>query len=328
VSSSDPDAADEYDIHGNRLDVRGPTEVRDALKVRLGSFVGGDGPPALDVRFLEGLRLERPAGKSRPVYDTPHGSVDYYPANDELWAELAGVQMHCEPTRGRALFAAGTFRGELLYLATHPLMTICLMELFKRRARYPLHAGALADQAGRGVLLAGPSGAGKSTLTIALVRAGLGFLSDDIVFLEQQPDAVDVLAFPDALGVTEGTRRMFPELSAPDGQSVTGFPKRLRRVEDVWDVAMPDRCRAELLLFPEIVPGASGLVPLPPGDALLRLTPDVLLTQRAASQEHLRAVGALLEQVSCYRILSGPQLDATARVVRDLLRRRRQNDCD
>jgi hypothetical protein len=45
------------------------------------------------------------------------------------------------------------------------------------------HAGALEDS-GAGILVPGPSGSGKSTLVAGLVRAGLGYLTDELVALD------------------------------------------------------------------------------------------------------------------------------------------------
>ena len=55
--------------------------------------------------------------------------------------------------------------------------------------------------------------------------------------------------------------------------------------------------------------------PLDSGDALLRLVPDVLLTDPAATQAHLRAIAALLEQVRCYTLRSGTDLERAAELV-------------
>jgi hypothetical protein len=92
------------------------------------------------------------------------------------------------------------------------------------------------------------------------------------------------------------------------------------RVEGLWSGGVATRCLPRALLFPEIVRDRdSGLEPLEAGEALLRLVPDVLLTQPAGSQSHLGVFAALLDQVDCYRVLSGPDLEATASLVADLI---------
>jgi hypothetical protein len=174
------------------------------------------------------------------------------------------------------------------------------------------------------VLVAGPSGAGKSTLTIALVRAGLCFLSDDIVFLRRDPavDTVRVLAFPDALGVTPHTAERFGDLRAllAEHQPPSGFPKRLVRMDELFETRPLTSCEPGVLVFPEVVRDRpSRLDPLDPKEALLRLVPDVLLTQPAGTQSHLRALAALLARVRCYRLQSGADLEGTAQLIRELL---------
>ncbi len=94
--------------------------------------------------------------------------------------------MLCSPATG-LVQSAVLSDGPGKVLAAYPYFTIPLMEVMKRRGRFPLHAGCVAKE-GRGLLLAGTSGSGKSTLTAALVRDGWDFLSDDTVFIAPQAD--------------------------------------------------------------------------------------------------------------------------------------------
>jgi hypothetical protein len=59
-----------------------------------------------------------------------------------------------------------------------------------------LHAGAV-ERNGMVVVIAGSSGRGKSTLTAALVRSGLGYLTDELVIIE--PSTNRVRPYPKAL---------------------------------------------------------------------------------------------------------------------------------
>jgi hypothetical protein len=315
-----------YDIHGITVEVCAddPTVI-EAIQLRLRGFRRGPDHRA-DVRFefVAGAMgsAEPPSGVGRPVYDTPYGSLYYFPAADTLCGELGGVRLRCEASRGAAVLESAAFSGRELYLATHPLATISLMELLERRGLFSLHAACMARADGRGVLLAGPSGSGKSTLTLALAHAGMAFLSDDIVFLARRRDEVTVcaLGFPDAVGITDHAAERFAQLQLPPGPPADGFPKRLGRIEDLLETSALDRCDPRALVFPEIAPDhPSEIAPLDPGEALLRLVPDVLVTESDATQAHLRAIGMLVEQVRCYALRSGTDVERAADLVRAVM---------
>ncbi len=68
--------------------------------------------------------------------------------------------------------------------------------------RVLLHAGAV-ERAGKVVVIAGVSGRGKSTLTAAMVQAGWGYLSDEMVAID--PDTWRVEPFTKALDLSAGS---------------------------------------------------------------------------------------------------------------------------
>jgi hypothetical protein len=322
-----------YVLHGIGLEVVArDAAVTEAIDLRLRDFrvAGRLVEQPLTVEFFargEGRsgaeRTELPATGGRPVYDTPYGTLRYFPAADLLGGELDGVRLCCDAGRGAATISASAFTDRSLYFATHPLTTIALMELMERRNLFSLHAGCLAGRGSDGVLLSGPSGAGKSTLTLALVRAGMRFLSDDVVFLarDHDHDVVSALGFADTIGLTGYAAERFGELrdrlaAAP----APGFPKRLGRIEDLFGSVGVASCEPRAIIFPEVTPDEpSELSPLDPGDALLRLVPDVLLTDAAATQAHLDAIAALLRQVRCYTLRSGHDLERATELVCELV---------
>ena len=313
-----------YDVHGLHLAVvSDDPAVLGALELRLRGFsVAPTGSPGIRLEYVSGAEEASPPTGGRPVYETPHGRLDYVAEHDTLHGRFGGVRLRCAATAGVAQLNASAFTGRDLYLATHPLATISLMELLKRRARYPLHAACLATAGGDGVLIAAPSGSGKSTLAFALARAGLDFLGDDTVFLDHgaPTGAVSVLGFADALGVTSHTATSFGELRCDAVGPPPGFPKRLLRLEDVLAVHTVASCTPRLLVVPEIVHDRpSRLSELDPKEALLRLVPDVLLTDPTSTQAHLTALAALLAQVRCHRLESGPDLEHNARLITALL---------
>jgi hypothetical protein len=222
------------------------------------------------------------------------------------------------------VIAAPDFAERSLYFATHPVATVALMELMERLGRFSLHAACLSDTDGNGLLLCGPSGAGKSTLTLALVQAGLEFLGDDVVFLQRQerPGAgVRALGFADALGIGPFAATRFAELSAAiSDEPNPGFPKRLGRFEELFGRVCASTCVPRVIVFPEVAPERpSAVAPLDRGEALVRLVPDVLITNPDASREHVAAIGELLNQVRCYALRSGHDLERAADLVRALM---------
>ena len=316
-----------YRIHGVDVEVLATDQpVIDATELRLRDFASNARPdPQVSLEFVAAARngSVAPAGAGRAVYETPHGSLRYIAEADLLYGELGGVRLRCEATRGVARLDCAAFVGHDLYLATHPLVTISLMELLERRGLFSLHAACLSNDDGHGVLLAGASGAGKSTLALAVVRAGMRFLSDDIVFLHRDRDAevVRALGFADAVGLSEHAAQRFGELRRLlDRPPVDGFPKRLGRIEDLFGASALRACEPRALVFPEVSRDQpSAIVALDPREALLRLVPDVLLTDAAATQAHLRAIAALLEQVRCYALRSGTDLERAAELMQALV---------
>jgi hypothetical protein len=315
-----------YEIHGVRISVCAEEPaVIEAMELRLRDFRGEPGPQTgvrLEFVLDRWDRFAPRSGASRPVYDTPHGSLHYFPDTDELCGMFGGVDLHCEVSRGVAVFRSAAFTGRELYLATHPLATISLMELLERRGLFSLHAACLATGDGRGVLLAGASGAGKSTLSLALARAGMSFLSDDVVFLAHTggSTAVRALGFADTVGISDHAAARFGDLQALLGPAADGFPKQLGRIEELLGTPALGSCEPCALVFPEVsLHQRSDIAPLDPREALLRLVPDVLVTEAAATQAHLRAIAALLDQVRCYALRSGTDLGRAAELVRELI---------
>jgi hypothetical protein len=328
VSSSTTALRRAYSIHGIAAEVLADKPaVVDAMDLRLRGFAGAAAADHAGISFefvVADVEPHAPSGPARPVYDTPHGSLYYFDGADVLAGTLGGVHLRCEPAAGRALISAPSFTGHALYFATHPLATVALMVLMERHERFSLHAGCVAGPDGSGVLLSGPSGAGKSTLALALARAGMGFISDDVVFIERAatgPGALRALGFADTLGVSEFAASQFPELrDLALLRAADGFPKRLARIEDLFGLPPMPRCEPRAIVFPEATPELpSAVTPLDGGEAMLRLVPDVLLTHHEATQAHLATIGALLEQVRCYVIRSGSDLRRAAELVRALV---------
>jgi hypothetical protein len=316
-----------YELHGLRLAVTGWEEAVAALHGRLERLASGAaGEPDLVFEIAVGPDavdgLERPE-RGRPVYEPPAGEVLFDDAADSIWIGLGPDRRAvCEPARGRARLWARHGSGEDLWLLSHPLFTLPLVEMLKRRGLWALHAAGLLWN-GKVVVLAGASGAGKSTLAIALARAGFAFLGDDTLFLAPGPGGLRLLPFPDEVDLTDETASFFPELAALRAEPAReGWRKRRLRAEEAYGAPLAGEVAPGLLIFPRISGRLdSVLSSLDPGEALIELASNVLLTEPVSSQAHLDALAALVAASSCWRLETGRDLDGAVRLLRELAER-------
>ena len=298
-----------YSFHGLSLRVSAPDEVRRAFHARFAALPpDGNGPPDILFEFQDDP-VERP-GRARTVYEPPAGEVVYDDGRDLLYLRQGSMSVLCEPAAGRVRFSASSTEGEDLWFLSHPLLSVPMMELLKRRGLFGVHAaGASLD--GRALVLAGTSGSGKSTLSVALARAGFGFLGDDTLFLRGN----QILAFPDEIDLTEESVSFFPDLQLAPAPA--GWRKRQLRADEtriVWE------SEPAVLVFPRVSGRPrSELRPIDAGEALLELAPNVLLTEPASSQSHLDALAGLARTSRCYRLETGTDLDEAVRLLRELM---------
>ena len=142
-------------------------------------------------------RFGKPPGRAKPFYQLEGGDASYFGGEDQIYLCYGDrVRVLCNPGAGSARFSVLEPETENLWLATHLLFTICLIEILKRRGLYSLHAGGFSMD-GKCLLIPGTSGAGKSTLTVASLRSQFDYMSDDMVFLSDRADGLRVLAFPE-----------------------------------------------------------------------------------------------------------------------------------
>ena len=205
-----------YAFHDLRLGCSSNDEVAAALHARLERFPNSsDGPCDLAFGYYttgNGARhlVEPPLERTRPIYDSAMGEVLYSDTRDQMYITCGDrVRVACDPEGGQTSVSMADSAAEQLWLVTHPLFTLPLIESLKRRGRYSLHAAGVEIN-GKAVLFPGTSGSGKSTLALALLRAGCGFLGDDMLFLAYCQDGLAVLAFPEAIDLTDRTVRLFP----------------------------------------------------------------------------------------------------------------------
>ncbi|MEJ7583168.1 MAG: hypothetical protein WKF43_03595 [Acidimicrobiales bacterium] len=315
-----------YWIHDLILEVRSERpEVLRAIRRRLLAYTDPGVRSSSDIVEVDiGAhgRLPRPPVGGRPVYDSPVADVSYHDADDLLVVDGSDlVEMVADLGAGAVRMSVLRDCEEAWALCAHPLLTLCVLELMKRRRCYPLHAGGVVVEEGA-VLLPGASGAGKTTLTTALLEAGAGFLSDDMVFLRSRAgghsgDRLEVLSFADELDVTDTTAAMFTELADLVGLSPpSGRTKHQVRAEERFGSRVVDRAPVLAVVLPTIAPGPRSTIRrADAGDLLATLAPNVLLTDPAASQGHFDMLAELVDAAPVYRMDVGHDLGAATSVI-------------
>jgi hypothetical protein len=311
-----------YDLHGVSLEIAADDDAAgDALDQRLWYFRGTPvADPDLRFAFETVAAQEGGRAQGRPVYAWDMGDVLYADDGERLSIDVGtGARVRADVRRGRAVVTSLADLPDRAWLLSRPLLTLPLVETLKWRGLYSLHAAGAADGDGV-ILLPGPSGSGKSTLSLALARAGLGYLSDDMVFLSGGAEGLRVLAFPDEADVSADTAGWFPELEPLVARAEPGWPKHRVRVDETFGATVADSGVPRALVFPTVSGDArSTLEPMSGAEALTLLAPNVLLTHPGHAQAHLDVLGALARETPCFRLTTGRDVDRVADVVRSAL---------
>lgn len=159
---------------------------------------------------------------------------------------LAGQPVHELPLASGA--TTGAVLAELTRLAVTESPLLCV------------HAGVVA--AGHGsLLIPGTSGLGKTTLVAALVRAGFGYLSDEVLAVDRARGVLSAFPRPLALAAESWTLLGLDPASTPD----TG-QERLIGVHELGSIGRPAPVRE--ILLAERRPGPPELSRLPRGVAV------------------------------------------------------------
>lgn len=265
--------------------------------------------------------VKRPEGDGRPFYEMPKGEACHFRETDEVYLSFGdGVRALCKLGSGRVLLSIVESESRNLFVASHLVLTVLLVEILKRRGWYSLHAAAFSEN-GKAILIPGTSGVGKSTLSVALLRARFDYLTDDMVFLRRGPDGVMARGLVEDVDVSDQTIRFFPELDfllkfpKPDG-----FPKKQVRAEEVYGTKVVAEAYPKAIILPRISgKERSVITQIGSDEALLEIVPNVLLTEAPACQSHLGVLAELVKQTACYRLDTGQDFDRIPVLLRGLL---------
>jgi hypothetical protein len=315
-----------YRFHELNLRILCSAVMAEWLDSRFRLLPGGEHTEAISFDFQsvpDASRhcVERPQGQGRSFYELPSGEACYFAAEDELYLSFEdGVRALSRPRLGCASFSIVESRPVNLFMASHLMLTILLVEMSKRRGCYGMHAAGFAKD-GKAVLIPGTSGAGKSTLAITLLRSGFGYLSDDMVFLRQRSDGLEILSLPEDVDVSDQTISFFSELDFLRGlPNSFGWAKRRVRADEVYGAEVIREARPEAIVIPRIsAKERSSIRSIDADEALLEIVSNVLLTEARSCQSHLDILTELVRQTPCYRLETGRDFDCLPILFRELL---------
>ncbi|MDA7916414.1 hypothetical protein N9B94_04190 [Verrucomicrobia bacterium] len=119
--------------------------------------------------------------------------------------------------------------AEQTFLQSENLITQIFREKLGLFAQ--IHAGAIANPDGKGILIIGPSGSGKTSITLASILAGWSWLSDEYALIPED-NPMEVKGFPRNFNLKERSWKRFPDSGA--GKSCielhSGFHKTMVRL--------------------------------------------------------------------------------------------------
>ena len=183
--------------------------------------------------------------------------------------------------------------------------------------RVLLHAAA-ASLEGFGVLLPGAMESGKTTLVAGLTMSGFQYLTDEAAAID--PETLSLHPYPKPLSVDPGSWTVLADLAPRlDGSTAAYFDKQWQVPPTaIYPEAVSGPVQATVVVFPNYERGAdTDVAPMPKSEALL-----VMLEQtfqfHAAGPRNLEVLARLLEDVTCYRMISG-DLDEACQAVTHLV---------
>ena len=158
-------------------------------------------------------------------------------------------------------------------------------QLRATRSAVPLHASAITESSGRGVLAVGQTGSGKSTLALLMgSRAGAGIVSDDTIWLNQ--GAVVGMGAP--LAVRPGSP-FHDDASAL--WYASGVDRLMVHPADLGS-SVVHSCSVDSIVFPTFGRLDRAFRIVPPVEAFARLLSSVLRPIRSADVTAIAAVAA------------------------------------
>ena len=174
--------------------------------------------------------------------------------------------------------------------------------------------GACAATAGGAVLLPAPMESGKSTLVTGLVRAGWGYLTDELLALD--PSTGRIHPYPRAISLDSGSWELFHELAPPPDREVARFrPHQWQVPAEMLGTVVREPMSVAAVVFPRYEAGSSTeLTQLDPVEGLRQLLASCF-TLREQPRRDVEVLARLMDRVDAHELTMGDLEPAVTTVV-------------
>ena len=186
--------------------------------------------------------------------------------------------------------------------------------------RHLVHAGAVGDEARGGALLAGAGGSGKTTVALAALAAGLRYVADDYLVLQDGPDPVAWNLYATAK-LDAGHRARLPEPAGLATRSPGPEPgeKWVLDVAERVPGAIAESLPVRAVIVPRIRGGPTVVREISAGEALLALAPSTAFQMPFDGGAVLASLAALVRGVPCFGLDVGERPSELAGAVERVL---------
>lgn len=188
-----------------------------------------------------------------------------------------------------------------------------------------VHAAAVA-QNNSGVLIVGSPGSGKSTLVLSCLRAGMNHLADDVLFLAKDEGLVHIYAFPEDIGVREGTAELMSQFEFMQNLPEDERQKRPVDIQRHFRHQVISSCPVRLIVFLRSKDRADEFHAelLTPAQSVSRLMQEYISYEQAKEGDAdymFDIFGDMAMQAPSYRLWLTPDVDENVRQLQALLAR-------
>jgi hypothetical protein len=173
-----------------------------------------------------------------------------------------------------------------------------------------VHAG-LIGSGDTGILFVGNGGAGKSTSSVACLRAGMGYLGDDFVGIEQRGDTYTGHGLFSSCLLNVHHLRRFPDLRPHAVQAHQDFEdKSILYLGEVFPDCLRQSVSIGAIMLPRVVDReGTSYRQASKAEALFAIAPTSVMLLPRPSQKAFDRVAEMVERVPAYWLELGSDID-------------------